>query len=63
MCNFDKKIWIKKALNDDLYGYVLVDAEPNNKHLLLDIPIVGTTPYNKGRVELEVQSMSNVNGL
>ena len=56
------EVWIKRPFSDELYGFVLLDAEPNNKHFLLECNLTGFE-ITKGRLEMEVQSMTNINDL
>jgi hypothetical protein len=57
-------MWAKKKLNDELYGEVILDAEPNNKHLLIESEIKRTDSSIKlGRMTIEVKSMNDIRSL
>lgn len=60
--NFKKKIWIKNTFKDDLYGTVIVDAKPNNKHILLECSI-SSTHSTSSIIKMDLQSMTNINSL
>ena len=60
------EIWQKNTLSDVYIGEVALDAEPNNKHLI--ITSVLTNNKNKsvlanGKIQVELQSMTNVRAL
>lgn len=56
------EVWIRNAFKDELYGSVVLDAQPNNKHVILECSISGT-PIAKGILQMEVQSMTNITAL
>lgn len=53
---------IKNSFRDEYYGSVSLDAEPNNKHILLECNLTGT-PTTQGKIKIEIQSMSNITAL
>lgn len=57
-----KKVWIRNAFKDELYGMVSLDAEPNNKHIMLECNLTGSS-VTRGKLQIEVQSMSSITAL
>jgi hypothetical protein len=45
-----------------MYGYTFLEAEPNNRHFLIEANLTGYE-FTKGRVSLEIQSMSDYKAL
>jgi len=57
-------MWAKNKLNDELYGEAILDAEANNKHLLIESEIKRDNSSIKlGRMTIEVKSMTDVKAL
>ena len=57
-------MWAKNKLNDELYGEAILDAEANNKHLLIESEIKRTNSSIKlGRMTVEVKSMTDIKAL
>ena len=63
MNNF--KIWINGTITDDLIGEVILDAKPDNKAKILECSIqsINDPKTSIGRIEVEIQSMTNIKGL
>ena len=59
------KIWIKKAFRNELYAGILLDAEPDNKHVILQssLTTLKTKERKSGLVTIELQSMSNITAI
>jgi len=59
------EIWIKKAFRNELYAGILLDAEPDNKHVILQssLTTLKTKERKSGLVTIELQSMSNITAI
>ena len=61
------QIWVKNPFKDELYSEVFLDAEPNNKHIMLETSfnsyIDDSESKVNGRIKIEVQSMSNLTAI
>ena len=62
-----KQIWTKHALKDDLYGELFIDAEPDNKHVIIESSLDAQKQKNQanslrasGRIVVEIQSMADI---
>ena len=51
---------MKNTLRDEIYGELYLDAEANNKHLIVDCSLKG--PY-AAKIKVEVQSMTDIKAL
>ncbi len=62
---FYLKIWIKKAFRDELYGSISLDAEPNNRHLMLQSNLnkSANDTRKNGVISIEVQSMTSLTAI
>lgn len=59
------EIWIKKAFRDEMYGSISLDAEPNNKHVILQSSLnkISGDSRRSGMVSIELQSMNNLTSI
>lgn len=56
------KVWLKRAIKDEYYGEAYLDAEPDNRHIVLECNLIGG-PMTKGKLEVELQSMTNLTAI
>lgn len=55
---------MKKPLRDEVYGEVYLDAEPDNRHIILECKLASVDGGMKnGKIELEIQSMTNLTAI
>lgn len=61
------QIWIKNPFKDEMYSEVLIDAESDNRHVLLETSFTSYLDTSSlkadGRIKIEVQSMSNLTAI